>query len=171
MPSRPREPVRAYVGLGSNLDDPVAQVRSALDELGELPHTLRVAQSSLYRSPPMGPAGQPDYVNAVAVLDTGLEPRALLRELQAIEARHGRVRGAERWGPRTLDLDLLVYGDWCSSDPGLTVPHPGIGERPFVLWPLLEVAPGLRVPGLGVVRDLVRGLDPLQPALPGGSER
>ena len=102
MPSRPREPVRAYVGLGSNLDDPVAQVRSALDELGELPHTLRVAQSSLYRSPPMGPAGQPDYVNAVAVLDTGLEPRALLRELQAIEARHGRVRGAERWGPRTL---------------------------------------------------------------------
>ena len=162
MPRRPNELTRAYVGLGANLDQPAVHVRTALVELSELPETVRVGHSRLYRSPPMGPADQPDYVNAVAVLDTGLAPRDLLRGLQAIEARHGRVRGQERWGPRTLDLDLLIFGEWRSADPALTVPHPGIADRPFVLWPLLEVAPDLRVPGLSTVRDLARGLAPLE---------
>ncbi len=161
MPHPSTEPTRAYVGLGSNLGNPAGQVRTALAELADLPATVRVGHSRLYRSPPMGPADQPHYVNAVAVLDTALDPRALLLGLQGIEARHGRVRGQARWGPRTLDLDLLVFGEWCSADPSLTVPHPGIAERPFVLWPLLEVAPDLKVPGLAAVRDLVRGLTPL----------
>ncbi len=158
---RSSELTRAYVGLGSNLGDPADHVRTALHELAGLPATTRVGHSRLYRSPPMGPAGQPDYVNAVAMLDTALEPLDLLLGLQALEARHGRARGAVRWGPRTLDLDLLIFGERRSADPGLTLPHPGIADRPFVLWPLLEVAPDLQVPGLGAVRDLVRGMAPL----------
>jgi 2-amino-4-hydroxy-6-hydroxymethyldihydropteridine diphosphokinase len=97
-------------------------------------------------------------VNAVAVIETGLGPHALLAALQAIEVRHGRVRGLERWGPRTLDLDLLVYGAWRSSDPAITVPHPRIAERAFVLWPLFELAPDLEIPGLAPVRQLVEAV-------------
>ena len=154
----PTERTRAYVGLGSNLDDPVGHVRQALVDLAALPETACLGHSRLYRSPPMGPSGQPDYVNAVAVLESGLEPRELLAELQAIEARHGRVRVAERWGPRTLDLDLLVYGNWQSTDPTLTVPHPGIAGRAFVVWPLFEIAPDLEIPGLAPVRRLAEAL-------------
>lgn len=139
--------VPAYVGLGSNLDDPVRQVRSALAELARLPRTHLVASSSLYRSPPMGPPDQPDFVNAVAGLLTTLSPEELLRATQAIEDAHGRRRDATRWGPRTLDLDLLLYGELRRTDEALTLPHPGLAERPFVLIPLLELAPGLRLPG------------------------
>jgi 2-amino-4-hydroxy-6-hydroxymethyldihydropteridine diphosphokinase len=148
--------VRAYVGLGSNLEDPVAQVRRALQELCAVADTRCGAQSSLYRSARMDPAGQPDYINAVAALDTGLDPERLLDALQAIERAHGRVRGPQRWGPRTLDLDLLLYGDAVIEAARLRVPHPGLHQRAFVLLPLQEIAPGeLEVPGHGRLADLV----------------
>lgn len=144
----------AYVGLGSNLDDPPAQLRRALAALARLPDTRLVAQSSFYQNPPMGPPGQPDFVNAVAALLTTLPALELLRELQAIETAHGRRRDGLRWGPRTLDLDLLIYGRAKSQDGTLTLPHPGIAERAFVLWPLCEVAPGLRLPGGALIASL-----------------
>ena len=136
-----------YVGLGSNLDDPQTQVRRALVALAALPDTRCTAVSGLYRTPPMGPPGQPDYINAVAALETRLAPHALLDQLQAIERAHARVR-AERWGPRTLDLDILVYGQQVLADQRLSVPHPGVAERAFVLLPLSEIAPDLSIPGL-----------------------
>jgi 2-amino-4-hydroxy-6-hydroxymethyldihydropteridine diphosphokinase len=141
---------RACIGLGSNLDDPVRQVGSALDELAGLPLSRLLRRSSLYRSPPMGPTDQPDYVNAAALIETALEPLELLDVLQAIEAAHGRRREL-RWGPRTLDLDLLVYGDLRLDHPRLTLPHPGIAGRAFVLVPLAEIAPDLELPGTGSV--------------------
>lgn len=144
----------AYIGLGSNLNDPVRQVKTALAELGALPGCRLEAASRLYRNPPMGPADQPDYVNAVACLNTRLTPRALLEALQGIERAHGRVRGPERWGPRSLDLDLLLYGQAVIREPDLVVPHPGLHERPFVLYPLREIAPQLEIPGLGTLQAL-----------------
>lgn len=147
--------VTAFIGLGSNLDDPRQQVARALRELAELPDTTLAAQSSLYRSAPMGPPDQPAYINAVARLETRLAPEALLDALQAIEARHGRLRGDERWGPRTLDLDILLYADVRIDNPRLQVPHPGLAERNFVLQPLAEIAPDLDIPGLGPLRDLL----------------
>ncbi len=132
----------AYVGVGANLDHPAAHVRAALEELGRLPKTQLAAASSLYRSSPVGYAQQPDFVNAVAAVDTALAPLELLRELQSIETRHGRVR-TFRNAPRTLDLDLLLYGEETIDQPGLTVPHPRMHERAFVLKPLLEIAPQL----------------------------
>jgi 2-amino-4-hydroxy-6-hydroxymethyldihydropteridine diphosphokinase len=158
MAAQPSGRVRAYVGLGGNLDDPVSHVRGALEDLRALGDTCCVRPSGLYRSLPVGPVAQPSYVNAVACLDTGLSPWSLLAALQGVEARHGRVRGPERWGPRTLDLDLLVYGAWRSCDARLTVPHPELAGRAFVLVPLLEIAPDLDVPGLARVRDLARAV-------------
>lgn len=150
----------AYVGLGSNLAQPARQVAAGFAALAGLADTLLVARSSLYRSPPMGPSDQPDYVNAAAGLLTTLAPEALLQSLQAIEAAHGRRRDGERWGPRTLDLDLLVYGrEDRPDDPMLTLPHPGIAERAFVLRPLHEIAPGLQVPRHGSVARLLRAVD------------
>lgn len=146
--------VTAYVGLGANLQDPAAQVRRALDELGSISQSRVLSRSPLYKSPPLGPAGQPDYVNAVAALETSLAPRALLEELRAIEVRHGRRRDGTRWGPRTLDLDILLYGDQVMDTPELTLPHPGLHERAFVLYPLFDVAPELEIPGRGSVRAL-----------------
>lgn len=146
---------RVYVGLGSNLGEPVAQVMAALSELAELPSTELLHHSRLYRSAPLGPAEQPDYVNAVAALDTRLGPYELLAQLKALEHRHGRVRGMH-WGPRTLDLDLLVFGDLRLAGESLTVPHPGIAERDFVLRPLAEIAPALEIPGLGPVQALLK---------------
>jgi 2-amino-4-hydroxy-6-hydroxymethyldihydropteridine diphosphokinase len=143
----------AAVALGSNLADPVAQVRRAFGAMGALPATRVVARSRLYRTRAVGPP-QPDYVNAAALLETRLDALSLFDALLAIEAAHGRARG-ERWGPRTLDLDLLVYGDAVIDTPRLTVPHPQLALRPFVLVPLAEVAPGLVVPGVGRV-DLLR---------------
>jgi 2-amino-4-hydroxy-6-hydroxymethyldihydropteridine diphosphokinase len=145
----------AWVGLGSNLGDPAAQLRSALIRLGRLPQTRLVARSHLYRNPPMGPQDQPDFVNAVARLATRLDPLRLLHELQRIERQAGRVRG-RRWGERVLDLDLLLWGDRALNTPELVLPHPGMPERAFVLYPLAELAPGLRVPGYGALGDLLR---------------
>lgn len=147
-------PVDAFVGLGSNLERPEMQVRTALEALSTIPETRCVAHSALYLSPPMGPRDQPDFVNAVAELLTGLSAEQLLAELLAIEDRHGRVRG-ERWGPRILDLDLLLYGDTVMDTPGLVLPHPGVHDRSFVLVPLAELAPELIVPGHGPVQALV----------------
>ncbi len=146
--------VTAYIGLGSNLADPQARLRRAFAELAQLPQSQLLAQSSLYRSAPMGSQDQPDYLNAVAALETALSPLALLAGLQAVEVAHQRVRG-ERWGPRTLDLDLLLYADQTIDLPTLTVPHPGLYERNFVLYPLAEIASGLVIPGLGVLGELL----------------
>jgi 2-amino-4-hydroxy-6-hydroxymethyldihydropteridine diphosphokinase len=153
-------PVRCYIGLGSNLDDPVLQVRRGLAALTTLPDTELLRPSSLYRSPPMGPPDQPEYVNAVCALATRLPAPRLLAHLQDLEARHGRVRGPLRWGPRILDLDLLLYGEARIDEPGLTVPHPGLRERAFVLHPLIEIAPDVEVPGLGPIALLVRQCPP-----------
>lgn len=151
--------VSAFIGLGSNLDDPLRQVRTALAELAELPSSRVSAVSSLYRSVPLQgpgvPQDQPDYINAVARLESALTAEALLDALQAIEARHGRVRGSAHWGPRTLDLDILLYGDLRIDTPRLRVPHPGLAERNFVLQPLAEIAPDLDIPGQGPLRELL----------------
>lgn len=145
----------AYIGIGSNLDGPVEQVCRARDALAGLPGTRLVAFSPLYRNPALGPGEQPDYVNGVAVIETKLGPHALLDALLAIEANQGRTRGTDRWQPRTIDLDLLVYGDRVIDDERLTIPHPGIRERAFVLRPLADVARDLRVPGIGSVSTLL----------------
>jgi 2-amino-4-hydroxy-6-hydroxymethyldihydropteridine diphosphokinase len=146
--------VDAWIGIGSNLDDPVNQVKSALEELAALERCTLQAASSLYASAPMGPSDQPDYINAVAQLRTGLPALALLDALQAIEQRHARVR-TRHWGPRTLDLDLLLYAQSLIDNPRLTVPHPGIAGRNFVLYPLAELDRTLVIPGLGVVGELL----------------
>ena len=138
----------AYVGLGSNLGEPRAQVERALDELALLPRTHFRRRSSLYRTAPLGHAAQPHFVNAVAALDTELGAEELLGELQAIENRHGRKRSFPN-APRTLDLDLLLYGDARISSPELVVPHPRMHERAFVLQPLVEIAPLAYIPGRG----------------------
>ena len=152
--------IPASIGLGSNQDDPVTQVRIALQELAALPGTRLVAASSLYRNPPMGPVEQPDYVNAVALVLTRLSARKLLLGLQALECAQGRARGAEpRWGPRRIDLDILTYGCRQIDDPDLVIPHAGISERNFVLFPLLEICPHLSIPGRGSVSKLASVLD------------
>jgi len=148
---------RAFVGLGSNLQDPLRQVVDALRELDRSPDTFVVKASGCYRSAPIGPPGQPDYVNAAAEIDTTLDPIGLLRFLQQLEQSHGRVRG-ERWGARTLDLDLLLYGQTVIQSPTLTVPHPHLHERAFVLMPLQDLAPTLIVPGLGRVSELLASI-------------
>ncbi|MDE2223715.1 MAG: 2-amino-4-hydroxy-6-hydroxymethyldihydropteridine diphosphokinase [Xanthomonadaceae bacterium] len=152
------ETVTACVALGSNLGDPCVQVGRGFAALAALPHTILRARSRLYRTPPWGVVDQPDFVNAAARLDTTLAPRELLDALLAIEASAGRVRGA-RNGPRTLDLDLLLYGDRAINEPDLVVPHPGLHERAFVLLPLADVAPDFEVPGHGLVRDLLARVD------------
>jgi 2-amino-4-hydroxy-6-hydroxymethyldihydropteridine diphosphokinase len=144
----------AHVGLGSNLEDPARQVRQGFEELARLPRTRLLARSSLYRTAPVAKLDQPDFVNAVAVLDTELSPNELLRALLALEARHGRVRG-EPNGPRTLDLDLLLLGDQTLHQPGLEVPHARMHERAFVLMPLVEISPGAVIPGHGPVMDML----------------
>ncbi|HKL62702.1 MAG TPA: 2-amino-4-hydroxy-6-hydroxymethyldihydropteridine diphosphokinase [Woeseiaceae bacterium] len=145
----------AWVALGSNLDEPRTQVLQAFGDIGALPGVRLVLRSALYRSRPMGPTDQPDFINAVAGLVTRLGPAELLHALHGIERAHGRRRSAaDRWGPRTLDLDLLMHGEVVRDGPGLTLPHPGIGERNFVLLPLASVAPDLVIPGLGRVASL-----------------
>lgn len=149
----------AYVALGANLGDPPAQLREALDQLARAPGVELMEVSGFYRTPPLGPPGQPDYCNAACRLDTTLEPEALLDLLQAIEARAGRIRTAEQWGPRMLDLDLLHVDGVELHTPRLTLPHPRLHERAFVLVPLAEVAPDLFIPSLGAVAALLAGVD------------
>lgn len=149
----------AYVALGSNLDDPPAQVERAFTALAGLRESRLVARSSLYRSRPFGPVAQPDFVNAVAGMLTTLDAAAMLLELKALEQRLGRALPVERWGPRRIDLDLLVHGTTRVDGLHLSVPHPGIAERAFVLAPLAEFAPDLDVPGVGRVRTLAARID------------
>lgn len=146
--------VLTYIGLGSNLDNPESQVKTAIEALAGLSQIRLQDRSSLYRSAPMGPQDQPDYVNAVVKLSTGLEPEALLDKLQGIERVQGRVR-TQRWGPRTLDLDILLYGQCVVATERLKIPHPGIAERSFVLYPLAEINGQLEIPGLGRVQSLL----------------
>jgi 2-amino-4-hydroxy-6-hydroxymethyldihydropteridine diphosphokinase len=144
----------AYIGLGSNLDDPAAQLRFALQRLAQLSVTRLVARSPCYATRPFGPVQQADFVNAAAGLLTQQEPLQLLSVLRDIEVERGRPARHERWGPRTLDLDLLVYAELRSDAAELQLPHPGIAQRNFVLYPLADIAPQLEVPGLGRVAAL-----------------
>jgi 2-amino-4-hydroxy-6-hydroxymethyldihydropteridine diphosphokinase len=148
----------AYIAIGSNLDDPETQVRRAFAALQNLPDSACARCSGLYRSAPMGPSDQPDFVNAAAAILTRLGPHDLMRELKAIESAQGRQRDTRRWGPRVLDLDLLVMGMLRVDEPGLQIPHPGIAERNFVLLPLAEIAPYLLVPGRASVKKLLTDL-------------
>jgi 2-amino-4-hydroxy-6-hydroxymethyldihydropteridine diphosphokinase len=157
-PARPRW-IPAYVALGSNLDDPQRQVERAFDALASLLLSRLVLRSACYRSRPFGPVVQPDFVNAVAGLLTQLDVATLLQELKSLESTLGRAAPVVRWGPRRIDLDLLVHGATRRQEPQLHVPHPGIAERAFVLAPLCDVSPDLLVPGVGRVRDLLARLD------------
>jgi 2-amino-4-hydroxy-6-hydroxymethyldihydropteridine diphosphokinase len=143
--------------LGSNLGDPVAQIRSGVAALARMAETRVEACSSLYHSAPVGRQDQPDFVNAVCRVRTGLAPLALMHDLLEIESRHGRERRGEKGGPRTLDLDLLLYGGEAIQSAALTVPHPRLHERAFVLYPLSELEPDLVIPGHGSLRELLAG--------------
>jgi 2-amino-4-hydroxy-6-hydroxymethyldihydropteridine diphosphokinase len=147
--------VTAYIALGANLDDPAAQVNAGIAALATLPQTNLIAQSSLYRTAPVGYADQPDFINAVAAVETHLSARELLTALLATEQQHGRVREFAN-APRTLDLDVLLYGESQVHEDGLTLPHPRMHERAFVLVPLAEIAPHCVIPGRGSVRALLR---------------
>jgi 2-amino-4-hydroxy-6-hydroxymethyldihydropteridine diphosphokinase len=150
---------RAYVGVGSNLGDREGLVRSALDALDEEAGIEIEAVSSVRETHPVGLLEQPKFLNAVARVSTTLPPRALLDSMLSVERALGRTREGLRFGPRTIDLDLLLYGDETVSEPGLEVPHPRLHERRFVLEPLVELDPDLAVPGKGTVRELLAALD------------
>ena len=147
---------QAYIALGSNLDQPLQQVMQALRELDELPGSCLLVASPWYRSAPFGPVEQPDFINGVALLQTSLTPPQLLQQMQAIEKRHLRQRRI-RWGPRTLDLDLLLYDDRVLNKPQLKVPHPGMRERNFVLYPLADINPELTLPTGESLASLLSG--------------
>lgn len=149
----------AYIAIGSNLGDPVAQAQQAIQQLTQLPKSRLIAASSLYSSTPMGPQNQPDYINAVVAIQTNLTPLQLLDCTQAIEQEQGRVRKDERWGPRTLDLDIVLYGNEVINSERLTIPHYGMKEREFVLYPLAEIAPSLQLPDGTEVSSLLNQVD------------
>lgn len=157
----PAAPERAFIAFGGNEGEVRANLLAALETLATLPGTSVQRRSSFYRTPAWGRTDQPDFLNGVAELETTLGAADLMQALLAVETRFGRVRGegVERWGPRTVDLDLLVYGDEVRDEPGLTLPHPRLHERAFVLVPLAEIAPGLLVPGRGRVADLLAAVD------------
>lgn len=148
-------PLRVFIGLGSNLSQPVQQLSEAVIAMASIPSVLVEQVSSCYASRPMGPSEQPDYVNAVAELKTSLPCRELLTQLQAIELQQGRVRKAERWGARTLDLDILLYGNEVIDEPDLIVPHYGMKQREFVIYPLAEIVPELCLPCNTNIQDLL----------------
>ncbi|MDA0705703.1 MAG: 2-amino-4-hydroxy-6-hydroxymethyldihydropteridine diphosphokinase [Proteobacteria bacterium] len=163
MSKRPRDPVQSCIGIGSNLNNPRQQVMAAIERLDELPGCQVLRRSSLYRSAPFGPVKQDDFINAVVVLETTVPADSLLARLKEMERIQGRVASAERWGPRVIDLDILLYGNETIELPGLTIPHPDIALRNFVLLPLREIAPDLVIPGLGPVNTIV--VDELVPAI------
>ena len=146
----------AFIALGSNLNDPLSQIEAGFRALAALPATRLSGRSPSYRNRALGPEPQPDFINAVAGLLTGLGPHQLLDALQAIETAQGRERHAERWAPRVIDLDLLLYGDLQMRDGRLTLPHPELINRRFVLQPLSDIAPELEIPGHGALRDLLK---------------
>ncbi len=153
-------PAIAYVGLGGNLGEVAATLRAATQALGRLPATRLLRASRLYRTPAWGLEQQPDFINGVVALETGLDPRGLLDALLETERDFGRQRdGGPRWGPRTLDLDLLLHGDAVVEQPGLHLPHPHLHERAFALVPLLELAPDILIPGQGLARVALSSLE------------
>ncbi len=155
---------RVYIALGSNLASPLSQVTAAIEALGAIPNSQIVAVSGFYRTPPLGPQDQPDYLNAAVALETSLAPEALLDHTQRIELDQGRVRKAERWGPRTLDLDIMLFGDETIATPRLTVPHYDMKNRGFMLWPLFEIAPELHFPDGETLASVLARLGAAKPA-------
>ncbi|WP_312273053.1 2-amino-4-hydroxy-6-hydroxymethyldihydropteridine diphosphokinase [Pseudescherichia sp.] len=155
---------RVYIALGSNLASPLSQVTAAIEALGAIPNSQIVAVSGFYRTPPLGPQDQPDYLNAAVALETSLAPEALLDHTQRIELDQGRVRKAERWGPRTLDLDIMLFGDETIATPRLTVPHYDMKNRGFMLWPLFEIAPELHFPDGETLASVLARLGVAKPA-------
>ncbi|MEN0586341.1 MULTISPECIES: 2-amino-4-hydroxy-6-hydroxymethyldihydropteridine diphosphokinase [unclassified Kosakonia] len=153
----------AYIALGSNLASPLDQVNAAMTALGEIPQNRIVAVSSLYRTPPLGPPDQPDYLNAAVALETDLTPETLLDHTQRIELQQGRVRKAERWGPRTLDLDIMLFGNLTLNTERLTVPHYDMKNRGFMLWPLFEIAPDLHFPDGTSLQEILANLNAPKP--------
>lgn len=158
-------PTLCYIAIGSNLASPLEQVNAAIAALGEIPQSRVIAVSSFYRTPPLGPQDQPDYLNAAVALETTLAPEVLLDNTQRIELQQGRVRKAERWGPRTLDLDIMLFGDSIIETPRLTVPHYDMHRRGFMLWPLFEIAPDLRFPDGTLLTDTLTQCGADKPAL------
>ena len=154
-----------YIALGSNLASPLTQVNAAIAALGAIPNSQIVAVSGFYRTPPLGPQDQPDYLNAAVALETTLTPEALLDHTQRIELDQGRVRKAERWGPRTLDLDIMLFGEEIITTPRLTVPHYDMKNRGFMLWPLFEIAPALRFPDGETLASVLDHLGAAKPAV------
>lgn len=154
----------AYIAIGSNLASPLEQVNAAVQALGGIPQTRVVALSSFYRTPPLGPQDQPDYLNAAIALETALSAEALLDNTQRIELQQGRVRKEERWGPRTLDLDIMLFGDAQIHTERLTVPHYDMKRRGFMLWPLFEIAPDLTFPDGEHLSALLAQLNAEKPA-------
>ena len=154
----------AYIAIGSNLASPLEQVNAAVQALGEIPESRIIAVSSFYRTPPLGPQDQPDYLNAAVVLETALTAETLLDNTQRIELQQGRVRKAERWGPRTLDLDIMLFGHDVISTERLTVPHYDMKNRWFMLWPLFEVAPDLTFPDGISLKTILDNLNAEKPA-------
>ena len=154
----------AYIAIGSNLASPLEQVNAAVTALAAIPDSRMVAVSSFYRTPPLGPQDQPDYLNAAVALDTHLQAEALLDHTQRIELQQGRVRKAERWGPRTLDLDIMLFGHETINTERLTVPHYDMKNRGFMLWPLFEVAPDLIFPDGIPLRTILDNLNAERPA-------
>ena len=146
----------AYIAIGSNLASPLEQVNAALKALGDIPESHILIVSSFYRTPPLGPLDQPDYLNAAVALETSLAPEELLNHTQRIELQQGRVRKAERWGPRTLDLDIMLFGNEVINTERLTVPHYDMKNRGFMLWPLFEIAPELVFPDGTILENLLR---------------
>ena len=145
----------AYIAIGSNLASPLEQVNAALKALGDIPESHILTFSSFYRTPPLGPQDQPDYLNAAVALETSLAPEELLNHTQRIELQQGRVRKAERWGPRTLDLDIMLFGNEVINTERLTVPHYDMKNRGFMLWPLFEIAPELVFPDGEMLRQIL----------------
>ena len=155
---------RVYIAIGSNLASPLEQVNAAVTALAAIPDSRMVAVSSFYRTPPLGPQDQPDYLNAAVALDTHLQAEALLDHTQRIELQQGRQRKAERWGPRTLDLDIMLFGDAVINSERLTVPHYDMKNRGFMLWPLFEIAPDLHFPDGPALRAVLDDLGAEKPA-------